>query len=77
MGELHIQDVTILGEVSPGDILHVRVGLSAEEMGDGCPWIPSAEELDYYKQEFESVVPEGVTILVTHPGVTLGVVKDG
>lgn len=70
-----ILDVTRLGELKPGDILHVRVGIN--DMGDGMPpFIPGPEELDWHRRELEPIVPEGVQILVTHQGVELSVVES-
>lgn len=60
--------------VKPGDILHAKVGILDFNDGQG-PWIPSADELDYVRQQMQDhlmnvkgVVVEGI---VTHLGVDL------
>lgn len=55
--------------VLPGDILHVRVGM---DLGEGLPpWIPGPVELEYVRDDFAQVVPEGVKVLITHCGVEI------
>jgi hypothetical protein len=72
MGD-EILDVSRLGELKPGDVLHVRVGIT--DMGDGMPpFIPGPEELDFHRKEVEAVVPAGVNVLVTHQGVDISVI---
>jgi hypothetical protein len=68
MSDIPIQLVEKL-ELQAGDLLHVRVGLTSEEMGgDQPPWIPGPNELRVVQEEWDAVVPEGVTVLVTHIG---------
>lgn len=65
-------------EVKPGDVIHVQLGLSSSDMGDGQPpWIPGQEELEYVAQELREILPLGVRTWVTHLGVHIdAVVKD-
>lgn len=58
-------------DVQPGEILHVAVGVSAQDMGDGYPaWLPSPDELEYVRSEFERALPDA-KVLVTHMGIEL------
>lgn len=60
----------------PGDIVHITVGLSAEEMGDGMPpWIPGPEEVELERVAWANVMPPGVYLHVTHIGVDVTLVK--
>lgn len=62
-------------ELEEGDILHVKVGLDADAMGDcGVPWIPTEDDLAYAQDMWESVVPEGVEVVVTHFGMEATVI---
>jgi hypothetical protein len=55
------------------DILHVRLGIS--DMGDGLPpWLPTAEEMENVRKQFEAIVPEGAKVIVTHFGVETEVI---
>lgn len=68
--DCHRLEVNLLPKLSAGDILHVRVGLDADQLNDGQgAWIPSDAELDHYRGIFESAVPPGVTVIMTHRGV--------
>lgn len=50
-----------------GDILHVKLGTA--DMGDGLPpWLPTLQECEEAKKEWEAVVPAGVKVIVTHFG---------
>lgn len=53
--------------LSPGDILHVRLGYA--DLGDGQgPWVPSPTEILEARDDWEAVVPEGVKVIITHFG---------
>jgi hypothetical protein len=63
--------------VKPGDVLHIQLGLTAEEMGSGGPWIPGPEELEYVTDELKEILPLGVRTWVTHLGIKIdAVVQD-
>lgn len=47
-----------------GDVLQIALG---GDMGDGLsPWIPSDEEREYARIYWQSLVPIGVRVAVTH-----------
>jgi len=58
--------------LSPGDILHIKLGM---EMGDLPPWIPDVEDLEAAKIEWEKVVPKDVKVIVTHLAVDTNILK--
>lgn len=58
----------------PGDVLDVSVGASAEVMGDGSPWIPSTEDLEAIRDDFESALAMDYKLLVHHLGINVQVI---
>lgn len=65
-------------DAKPGDIIWIRLGLSADQMGDGphnVAYIPSVEELERERAEWTNVIPPGVYLHVTHIGVDVTLVK--
>jgi hypothetical protein len=61
-------------QVKSGGILHVKVGLT--NLGDGQgPWMPSPDDLESVRTEIEQAIPEGTTVIVTHCGVSMELVK--
>ncbi len=70
-----ISQVQLL-RLEPGDTLLVRVGLSAEEMGEGGPWIPSMDELERVESNLKRMLPEDVEFIVTPLGIRFSVVRE-
>lgn len=72
-----ISQISVIpGTLKRGDILHVALGISY--MGDGIPpWIPDDHELAEAQAAWESVVPEGVKVVVTHFGHQLRAIVRG
>jgi hypothetical protein len=59
MSDIPIQLVEKL-ELQAGDLLHVRVGLTSEELGgDQPPWIPGDIELAAVQEEWDCGSPGG------------------
>lgn len=62
-------------DLQAGDILTVKVGIPADQMGEcNLPWIPTNDELLRVAQDVELVVPEGVKTMITHLGVNYEIV---
>lgn len=51
-------------ELRPGDILQVALGGHIQD--DLPPWIPTSDDLDYCRNEWNQVLPESVQLIVTH-----------
>ncbi len=62
-------------KLDPGDVLVVRVGLTAEQMGGDIAWIPTHDELRLIADDVALVAPEGVKTFITHLGVNYEVVR--
>lgn len=63
-------------KLEQGDILAIRVGLTAEETGTGVPWIPTPDDLAMIADDVHLVVPEGVPVFIAHLGVNYQVIRD-
>ncbi len=50
--------------LKPGDLLHVTIGGDVGD--DGEPWIPSMDCMERWRDDWARVLPEGVTIILTH-----------
>lgn len=68
-------DTVELLRLRAGDVLLVRVGMTAEELGDQPPWIPGDTELEWVRELFEKTLP-GVKTIITHIGVKAQVVRE-
>lgn len=75
MENIPITEADLL-RLQDGDMLHVKVGLSADELGGQPPWIPGPEELDAVRDDLAAAVPPGVRVIVTHFGIDLTVVRE-
>lgn len=51
-------------EMKKGDILHVKLGCA--DVGDGMSWVPTEDEMTEAHEMWTELVPEGVTVVVTH-----------
>jgi hypothetical protein len=60
-------------ELREGDILHIKMGIM--DMGGGLPpWIPGSDEMAGTRGLWQSIVPEGVKVVVSHFGVDTQVI---
>lgn len=75
MSDEHIRTETVSKlDLKAGNVLLIKVG---GMLKDDMPWIPSQEDLEVTAADWNSVVPNGVAVVVSHhlinPVVVTGV----